>query len=97
MGVVPSLETRDKIRATKVGTYNPNFGKVSTNALPVNVYDTVSKETLTFKSRIALKNYLGADYKTINNAIKSRKLYKKRYLIFIDEEKRPLVKEVSAS
>ncbi len=83
MGVVPSLETRKKIGATKAGSKNPNFGKVSTNALPVNVYDTHEKTTQTFQSRIELKNYLGIDYNTINKSIKSGKLYKKRYLIFV--------------
>ena len=82
MGVVPSLETRKKIGLTKAGDKNPNYGKVSTNALPVNAYDTQEKKFLNYQSRIELKKNLGIDYATISSLIESGRQYKGRYIIY---------------
>jgi hypothetical protein len=52
---------------SRAGEKNPNFGKVSTNALSIKIYDCKDNKFTTFDSHIGLKKALGIDYKTITN------------------------------
>jgi hypothetical protein len=72
-------ETRAKMSDSKSGTLNPMFGKISGNAMSINVYSLDNKLVRSFTSQVAAAKWLGVSNITVSNYIKSGKVWNKLY------------------
>jgi len=72
-------ETRAKMSDSKSGTLNPMFGKISGNAMTINVYSLDNVLVRSFTSQVAAAGWLGVSNITVSNYIKSGKVWNKLY------------------
>jgi len=72
-------ETRAKMSDSKSGTLNPMFGKISGNAMSINVYSLDNSLVRSFSSQVAAAEWLGVSNTTVLNYVKSGKVWNKIY------------------
>jgi len=77
--ILHTPETRAKMSDSKSGTLNPMFGKISGNAMSINVYSLDNKLVRSFTSQVAAAKWLGVSNITVSNYIKSGKVWNKLY------------------
>ena len=63
------------------GANNPMYGKVPTHAMTINVYSIHKGLVHTFSSQVACGKWLDISHTTVQNYIKSGKVFRKQYLI----------------
>jgi len=76
-----SEETRAKMSDAKTGVNHPMYGTVSPTALSVSVYNLDNVLLKTFSSQVAAAEWLGVSNTTVSKYIRSRKVFRGKYLI----------------
>ena len=81
LGYIHSEETRAKISEANSGANNPMYGKVPTHAMTINVYSEVDNQLVrSFSSQVAVAEWLGVSRGTVQNYIKSGKVWNNLYI-----------------
>ena len=61
------------------GANNPMYGKVSANAMTIDVYDLDNVLVRSFSSKLAAANWLNTSPRTVSRYIESGKVWNKLY------------------
>ena len=65
----------------RTGALNPNYGKLPTNTMTIDIYSAVDNQLVReFYSQVAVAKWLGINQYTISRYIKSGKLWNKLYV-----------------
>jgi NUMOD1 domain len=65
--------------AFESGANNPMYGKVSANAMTINVYDIDNVLVHSFPSQVAAAEWLGVNQSTVSRYLKSGKVWNNQY------------------
>jgi len=79
LGYKHTEDARAKISKAQTGTLNSMSGKISGNAMSINVYSLDNKLVRSYTSQVAAAKWLGVSNRTVSNYIKSGKVWNKLY------------------
>jgi len=80
-GKTLSEETRAKMSSSQSGANHPMFGKISGNAMTVNVYSIDNVLVHSFPSQVAAAKWLNTSRRTVSRYIESGKVWNNQYRI----------------